>query len=54
VVCSSAPRARQTLERIEPALGRTPVRVDGELYGASARELLIACAVCPTPCGRFR
>jgi phosphohistidine phosphatase len=40
VLCSSARRARATLERIEPALGRAPVRVEGELCGASARELL--------------
>jgi phosphohistidine phosphatase len=41
VLCSTARRARETLERIEPALGRAPVRVEGELYGASARELLV-------------
>lgn len=40
VLCSTARRARETLKRIEPALGRAPVRVEGELYGASARELL--------------
>jgi phosphohistidine phosphatase len=40
VLCSSARRARATLERIEPALGRAPVLVEGELCGASARELL--------------
>lgn len=40
VLCSSARRARQTLERIAPALGRASVHVEGELYGASARELL--------------
>jgi phosphohistidine phosphatase len=40
VLCSSARRARETLERIKPALGQAPVRVEGELYGASARELL--------------
>jgi phosphohistidine phosphatase len=40
VLCSTARRARETLERIEPALGRAPVRVERELYGASARELL--------------
>jgi phosphohistidine phosphatase len=40
VLCSTARRARETLERIEPALGRAPVRVEGDLYGASARELL--------------
>jgi phosphohistidine phosphatase len=40
VLCSTARRARETLERIEPALGGVPVRVERELYGASARELL--------------
>jgi hypothetical protein len=40
VLCSTARRARETRERIEPALGRAPVRVERELYGASARELL--------------
>jgi phosphohistidine phosphatase len=40
VLCSSARRARQTLEWIEPALERASVQVEGELYGASACELL--------------
>jgi phosphohistidine phosphatase len=40
VLCSTARRACETLERIKPALGRAPVRIEGELYGASARELL--------------
>jgi phosphohistidine phosphatase len=40
VLCSTARRARETLERIEPALGRRAVRVEGELYGASAAQLL--------------
>ena len=40
VLCSSARRARETLERIEPALGRAAVRVEGELYSATAGELL--------------
>jgi phosphohistidine phosphatase len=40
VLCSTARRARETLERIEPALGRGPVRVERELYGASAHDLL--------------
>jgi phosphohistidine phosphatase len=40
VLCSTAKRARQTLERIEPALGRRTVHVERELYGASATELL--------------
>jgi phosphohistidine phosphatase len=40
VLCSPARRARETLERIEPALGRGAVRVEPALYGASAGELL--------------
>jgi len=40
VLCSTARRARETLERIEPALGHTQVRVERELYGASAHDLL--------------
>ena len=40
VLCSTALRVRQTLERIEPALGRRSVRVEAALYGASARSLL--------------
>jgi phosphohistidine phosphatase len=40
VLCSPARRARETLEGIEPALGRGGVRVEPELYGASADALL--------------
>jgi phosphohistidine phosphatase len=40
VLCSSARRARQTLEGIEPALGKRTVHVEGELYAASAAELV--------------
>ncbi|HEY3021843.1 MAG TPA: histidine phosphatase family protein [Solirubrobacteraceae bacterium] len=40
VLCSTALRVRQTLERIEPALGRRSVRVEADLYGASAHALL--------------
>src|SRR4051812_10631728 len=40
VLCSTARRARETLERIEPALGRRAVHVERELYGAGARALL--------------
>ena len=40
VLCSTATRARQTLEGIEPALGRGTVRVERELYGAGSVELL--------------
>jgi phosphohistidine phosphatase len=40
VLCSTARRARETLERIQPALATAPVRHEPELYGASAAELL--------------
>lgn len=41
VLCSSAERARATLELVRPALGATPtVRLEAELYAASADELL--------------
>lgn len=40
VLCSSATRTRDTLERIVSALGDTDVSVEDDLYGASASELL--------------
>jgi phosphohistidine phosphatase len=40
VLCSPARRARETLERIEPSLGRGAVQVEPDLYGASAGGLL--------------
>jgi phosphohistidine phosphatase len=40
VLCSTATRARQTLEGIEPALGRGAVRVEPDLYGAGSAALL--------------
>jgi phosphohistidine phosphatase len=40
VLCSTATRARQTFEGIEPALGRGGVRVESEIYGAGAGALL--------------
>jgi phosphohistidine phosphatase len=40
VLCSTARRARETWERIEPSLAGTPVRYEPELYGASAATLL--------------
>ena len=40
VLCSTARRARETWERIEPTLAGTPVRYEPELYGASAMTLL--------------
>ena len=40
VLCSTARRARETWERIEPSLAGTPVHYEPELYGASATTLL--------------
>jgi phosphohistidine phosphatase len=41
VVCSTAQRARGTLDAVAPCLGkRAQVRIDGDLYGADARDLL--------------
>jgi phosphohistidine phosphatase len=40
VLCSSARRTRETLERVLPTLDAAHVRVERELYGASAEELL--------------
>jgi phosphohistidine phosphatase len=41
VLCSSAARARETLERIEPAVGTPQTLIEDRLYGASATELLV-------------
>jgi phosphohistidine phosphatase len=40
VVCSSAVRARQTLQRVLPGLGRPDVSTEDSLYGASTESLL--------------
>lgn len=40
VLCSTARRARETLDRIASALGSPTVRVESELYAASAPALL--------------
>jgi phosphohistidine phosphatase len=40
VLCSSATRARQTFERLEP-LGAREVHIERELYGADAATLLV-------------
>jgi phosphohistidine phosphatase len=40
VVCSSAVRARQTLERMRPALGDPAVWIEVTLYAATADTLL--------------
>jgi phosphohistidine phosphatase len=40
VLCSTALRARDTLERVLPGLGRPNVRVEGGIYHTSAEGLL--------------
>jgi phosphohistidine phosphatase len=40
VLCSTARRARETLERIQPALGSATVELEHDLYAASADALL--------------
>jgi phosphohistidine phosphatase len=40
VLCSSARRARETLDRLEPVLAASAVRVEDDLYAASATQLL--------------
>ena len=41
VLCSSAERARETLELVRPALGATPtVKLEAKLYAASSDKLL--------------
>jgi phosphohistidine phosphatase len=40
VLCSSATRARETLQRVIPALDASDVSIEDELYGASSEGLL--------------
>lgn len=40
VLCSTARRARETLEGLEPALGNGTVQVEAGLYAATADQLL--------------
>ncbi len=40
VLCSSAVRARQTLDLLTPSLGETPVQIEEALYAAPAAVLL--------------
>jgi phosphohistidine phosphatase len=40
VLCSSATRARETLELVRPAFVEAPVQIEEELYAASADRLL--------------
>ena len=48
VLCSTALRARSTLELILDALGAPEVEVDGGLYHASASDLLVRLRAVPT------
>lgn len=47
VLCSSAARARETLELLRPALGSSTVEVEEELYAASSDELLARIRLVP-------
>ncbi len=40
VLCSSAVRARQTLDHVRPALGDALVRIEPSIYAASADDIL--------------
>jgi phosphohistidine phosphatase len=40
VLCSSARRTRETLERVMPALDPAKARIERKLYGASCEDLL--------------
>lgn len=50
ILCSTAVRARATLARIEPALGRQEVKVERALYGASADALIARLRRLPAHC----
>ena len=51
VLCSTARRARETLERIEPVLARRTAQEESELYGASAGALLERLRLVPDAVG---
>jgi phosphohistidine phosphatase len=51
VICSTAVRARQTLERVAPALGEPEVTFDERLYGASEGQLLVRLREVPASVG---
>ena len=53
VLCSSAIRAMQTLDGVAPGLGGSPeVRIESELYEASAAGCSGACSESAMPCHR--
>jgi phosphohistidine phosphatase len=49
VLCSTARRARETLERIEPALGTAALCLEDDLYAAGAPALLERLRRVPDP-----
>jgi phosphohistidine phosphatase len=49
VLCSSAARARETVELMRPALGGSTVMLEEELYAASSDELLARIRLVPDP-----
>jgi phosphohistidine phosphatase len=49
VLCSSAARARETVELMRPALGGSTVMLEEELYAASTDELLARIRLVPDP-----
>ncbi len=51
VLCSSARRTRETLERLATAFGDAEVLVEDDLYGASASELIDRLHEVPEPVG---
>ena len=51
VICSTARRTRETLERIEPALGSPAVRIERSLYEATSDALLDRLRVVPDDVG---
>ena len=50
ILCSTAVRTRETLERIEPALRGQETSVERALYGASADALIARLRQLPTEC----
>ena len=52
VLCSTALRARQTLEIVRPVLGSPEVRFDDGIYRADARDLVALLRLTPAGIGR--
>jgi phosphohistidine phosphatase len=51
VLCSSATRTRETLDRLRSALATSTIALEEELYGASSDELLARIHVVPDSVG---